>query len=370
MKMKKIVFMIGVLSNGGAERVISILAKELCDIGYEVSIITLYGDKNDYLLDERINIYPMSHVYSNKVVRFFELTYKTRKLMKKINPDVIISFVAIINIYTIISTAFLKNKLIVSERNDPYQNPENSNLRKLRDFLYRFSDGFVFQTNDAKKYFNGIIQDKGTIIPNPVKTELPLWNESKESKTIITACRLSRQKNLPMLIQAFSEVKKTFPEYKLKIFGIGELQNELSALIEEKGLKGDVLLPGFSNDIHNEMANSSLFVLSSNYEGISNSMLEALAIGIPVVSTDSPIGGARMFIRSGENGILTDVGNTKQLEKAMTKILLDKEFAIRLSLKSRELRKELSQEKIINMWINYINDICGGNDAISKSTKD
>lgn len=367
--MKRIMFVIGVLSNGGAERVISILAKELCDKGYEVSIVTIYGDKNDYVLDERVNIYPLSHKYKNKLLRFIEITQKTRNLIKSINPDIVISFVAIINIYTIISSAFLKNKLIVSERNDPYQNPENKYIRRIRDFLYRFSNGFVFQTNDAKKYFNRSIQDKGTVIPNPIKSNLPFWNDKKDNNTIITACRLSRQKNLPMLIQAFSEIREIFPDYKLKIFGVGELRDELLSLIDKMGLKESVLLPGFSNNIHYEIANSSLFVISSNYEGISNSMLEALAIGIPVISTDSPIGGAKMFIRSGENGILTKVGDTNELVDAMSKVLSNRDFSASLSYKSRKIRDELSNEVITNMWIKYIENIYGGQNA-SRNFKD
>lgn len=365
--MKNILFVIGVLSNGGAERVISILAKVFCDMGYKVNIITIYGDKNDYVGDDRVQIYPLSHKYKNRLIRFFEIIYKTRKLIKKLNPDVIISFVAIINIHTIISNAFLKYKLIVSERNDPYQNPENIIIRKLRDILYNFADGYVFQTDDARKYFSKKIQNKSTIIPNPIMSDLPYWNPNKKSKTIITACRLTKQKNLPMLINAFSKIKSKYPDYKLKIFGVGELRNELLALIEKLNLKEDVLLPGFSNNIHNEMASASLFVISSNYEGISNSMLEALAIGVPVVSTDSPIGGARMFINNGVNGILTKVGDTSDLVRAMDKILSDNEFAIRLSKESIKIRRKLSQDTITKNWIEYIEEILGGNNEFRKS---
>lgn len=363
-------FVIGVLSNGGAERVISVLAKELSDKGYEVSIVTIYGDKNDYMHDQRVRIYPISHKFRNRFVRSLEIIREIRKFIKKQNIDVVISFVAIVNIYTILSCVLSKTKLIVSERNDPYQNPENKYIRRLRDFLYRFSDGFVFQTDDAKKYFPLSIQEKGVVIPNPIISDLPYWNENNENKTIITACRLTRQKNLPMLIQAFSKFKVNFPEYKLKIFGVGELRDELLSLIEQLGLKDEVLLPGFSNNIHSEMANSSLFVISSNYEGISNAMLEALAIGVPVISTDSPIGGAKMFIKSGENGMLIRVGDTDGLVKAMNKVISDKEFAIRLSYKAREIRNKLSQEKIANKWIEYIEKICGGNYAKSKGYKD
>lgn len=367
--MKRILFVIGVLSNGGAERVISILAKEFCELGYEVSIVTIYGDKNDYMLDKRVNVYPILHKSKNKLIRFGELIHKTRKLIKMINPDLIISFVAIVNIYTILSNAFLGNKLIVSERNDPFQNPENKLIRHLRDFLYRFVDGLVFQTNDAKKYFPYSIQKKGTIISNPIKPNLPFWNGNIENKTIITACRLSRQKNLPMLINAFSKIKKDFPDYKLKIFGVGELRNELLNLISGMGLEKDVLLPGFSNDIHNEMVNSSLFVISSNYEGISNSMLEALAIGVPVISTDAPIGGAKMFINNNENGLLTKVGDAEELANAMKKILSDKDFAKQLSRSSLKIREELSRGEITKMWSEYMANIYGGKNARKKSIK-
>jgi glycosyltransferase involved in cell wall biosynthesis len=275
------------------------------------------------------------------------------KTIRKINPDVIISFDAPINIYTIISRAFLKNKLIVSERNDPYKYPGNKFVRKLRDILYHFADGFVFQTHDAKKYFPTSIQQKGTIIHNPISKKLPYWNENNTEKTIITACRLVHQKNLPMLIDAFSIFLETYPEYKLKIFGEGELRDELQTLVNKKGLTKKVLMPGFSKNIHAEMANSNLFIISSNYEGVSNSMLEALAIGVPVISTDAPIGGAKMFINDGVNGILIKVGDVEGLSNAMLRLISDKCLSISLSYEARKIRNELIPEKIVKHWINY-----------------
>lgn len=361
----KIMFVIGVLSNGGAERVISVLAKEFVKMGYKIDIITIYGDKNDYINDDKINIIPLHNPTKNKILRVLGIIKQLRILIKKRHPDLLISFVAIINIYTIISKAFMKTKLIVSERNDPYQNPENKYMRMLRDVLYRFCDGFVFQTEDAMKYFPTRIQNRGIIIPNPIKSDLPYWNRGSSEKTIITACRLVKQKNLPMLINAFAKFKKDFPDYKLKIFGIGEMHEKLVNIISELGLDNEVLLPGFSKEIHNEMAKSDLFVISSNYEGISNSMLEALAIGVPVISTDSPIGGARMFIRNGENGILTEVGNTDELYQAMKKIISDKHYASDLSEEARKIRMQLSPEVIFEKWHKYIQKICEVNNAKS-----
>lgn len=363
--MKRVVFVIGVLSDGGAERVISVLAKQFVSMGYKVDIATIYGDRNDYIEDSSIGIKPIIHETKNKLFRAIEIIFKLRKFIKRKNPDLVISFVAIVNLYTILSCFFLKVRLIVSERNDPYQNPESKPLRKLRNLLYRFCDGYVFQTDDAKRYFSNNIQKKGTVIPNPITSELPYWDRSNTEKVIISACRLVKQKNLPMMIHAFERLKKEFPEYKLKIYGIGELREELLSLINEIGLTDDISLPGFSINIHKEMVKSELFVLSSNYEGISNSMLEALAIGVPVVTTDSPTGGARMFIQSGENGILTDVGDTNQLFKAMKQIISDKQFASNLSKEATKVRNELSSEIIAKKWNEYIVRTCEGNNAKS-----
>ncbi|RDZ14688.1 glycosyltransferase [Priestia megaterium] len=355
--MKKIMFVIGVLSNGGAERVISTLSKEMSNQGYEVSIVTIFGDNNNYVDDKRIKLYPIKQSYRNKVLRGLTIVRKTRRLIKKKNPDMIVSFDATINIYTILSCMGIKNKLVVSERNDPYQNPTNKQVRKARDILYRFCNGFVFQTEDAKKYFMPDVQEKGTIIPNPIMPDLPYWEEGSHDKTIITASRLTGQKNLPMLIDAYINVSRRFPDYKLKIFGVGELREKLIDRVRELNLQDRVFFPGFSKDIHNEIKKSHLFVISSNYEGISNSMLEALAIGIPVISTDSPIGGAKMFIKDKENGILTRVGDTNQLSEAMIQILSNPKFAIKLSTEARKVREELHPTTISNRWIAYLREI-------------
>jgi GalNAc-alpha-(1->4)-GalNAc-alpha-(1->3)-diNAcBac-PP-undecaprenol alpha-1,4-N-acetyl-D-galactosaminyltransferase len=355
--MKKVMFVTGVLSNGGAERVISILAKEFCETGHDVSILTIFDDKNDYVIDKKIKIYSITHQYKNRLLKSFRIFNEIRKLFKKHNPDIIISFDATINIYTILSSAFLKNKIIISERNDPYNYPENKHIRNFRDFLYRYSDGYVFQTEDARNYFQLSVKEKSTIIPNPILSNLPYWNERSQEKIIITASRLSKQKNLPMLITAFSKFRINFPEYTLKIFGNGELREELLVLIDQLGLQGKVLLQGFSNNIHSEMQNSDLFIISSDYEGISNAMLEALAIGVPVISTDSPIGGAKMFIRSGENGILIKVGDTDQLVRSMNKVISNKGYATLLSYESRKIRNELSSKAIVEKWVKYAEEV-------------
>lgn len=352
----KVMFVIGILSNGGAERVISVVAEELSKKGYEVSIVTLYDRTNTYVKEEKVRLLSVEHKYRNRIIRAFENINGLRRLMKKEKPDIVISFVWQINVYSIIASIFTKTKLIISERNDPIHDPKSKYLRKIRDFMYQFSNGHVFQTENAKNYFSTKIRKNGTVIPNPIKEDLPFWDKDNNSKVIITACRLSKQKNLPMLIDAFEKVLVNYPEYILKIFGEGELRQDLISYIESKGLSDKIFLPGFSENIYDEMANSELFVISSDYEGISNSMLEALAIGIPVISTDTPTGGGKMFITNDENGILVDVGNVNQLAVAINKVISDKSFAVHLSSQSRLIRKELSPSNIAEKWIEYSRD--------------
>lgn len=355
--MKKILFVIGTLSNGGAERVISVLAEQLSKKGYEVGITTVYNNDNDYIRNGDINIINIEHKFKNRFLRAIQIIAELRKIIKKEKPDIVISFVWQVNIYTILSNIFNNTKLVISERNDPYSDPKNRYLAKLRNRMYSLCDGIVFQTEDAKNYFNSYINKKSTIIANPIKPNLPYWNEKKDDKTIITACRLMKQKNLPLLFDAFKDILNDYPEYVLKVFGEGELRNQLTEKISSMGLNDKIKLEGFSNNIHNEMASSSVFVISSDYEGISNSMLEALAIGVPVVSTDSPIGGARMFIESGKNGVLTSVGDCTDLYNGIKFVLDSKEKAINISYEARKIREKLEPDIIVNQWIDFCNEV-------------
>jgi len=352
--MKRIFFVIGSLSNGGAERVVSLIADKLDKVGYSVTIVTLTRPENNYIDNKNIKIISIDEFVSHSKMKYLQRVRLLRKILKNENPDVIISFVAIINIYTVLASLFLKNKIILSERNDPYQNPERKVIRIIRDILYNKADRIVFQTNDAKEYFNSSIKNKGIIIPNPIKSDLPYWKEDSAEKSIITACRLAHQKNLPMLIESYIKLIDEFPEYELIIFGEGELRNKLEKIISEKGLNKKIKLPGFSENIHDEMSKASMFIMPSNYEGISNSLLEALAIGVPVISTDSPIGGAKMFIQTNRNGILIKVGDGNALLDAMKKIADNTNFAKEISYESRKIRELLDLDKIIEKWVEVI----------------
>lgn len=355
--MEKIMFVIGQLSNGGAERVVSVLANSFADKGFDVSVVTLIKDEVAYELDKKVNYINIHTAFQNKLLRIASRTSGLRKTIKNIAPDVIIAFTTEINLYAIVANKFSEIPLIISERNDPYRDPPQKIVRKLRDAMYRNADGFVFQTPDAKAYFSRILKDKGTVIPNPISGNLPERYEGERTKRIVTVSRLYPQKNLGLLIRAFANVHKDFSEYRLEIYGDGYLREELCELTRSMGIWEYVDFKGYQTDVYKKIYDTALFVLPSDYEGISNAMLEALGMGIPVVCTDCPIGGARMFISNYENGILVPVNDEAALTEAMRRILLDKELSDRISANATEICNILSPDKIADKWCGYIDSV-------------
>jgi len=349
----RVVIAIDHFREGGAERVAAIVANKLCE-EHDVHAVVMEDGIRYPLNTDRITIhkveFPRGRV-SRKVMKFIRF----RMTLLDLNPDVVYAFGNVMSIYSALALKMSSCKalLISSERTDPTREPSNPFSRRLRDWAYAKSDCLVCQTEWVKEYFAQKMRTKLVVIPNPITPNLPQWKGS-ESKTIMTACRLAEQKNLPMLIDAFKEVANVHTDYKLVIYGDGELRQPLTEQIERLGLTQNVSLPGFSKDIHSAMVNSYMYVSSSDYEGISNSMLEALGIGIPTICTDCPVGGARMFIRDGENGMLTPVGDTKALVNAMLKMIDDKQFALSCSECSRQINEDINVDKIAKMWLSCI----------------
>ena len=353
----KIVFTISQLSGGGAERVVALLSGEMAKRGHKVSIVTLLDCPVVYEINPNVE-HVCLKCTNSRVVGTFKQIIGLRKTYRKLDPDVIISFLPVVNMTAIIANRGLRSKLVVSERNDPNQNPRKSVIRKCRDLLYKYADGFVFQTPDAKKYFEKYIGIRGTVIANPITGELPTFNGDRR-KSFVTAVRLEPQKNLELLIEAFALVHTVHADYTLEIYGDGSQKEKLQQYIDSKRMGDYIVLKGFKKNLHEAIYDATAFVLPSNYEGISNSMIEALGMGMPVISTDHPIGGARMFIKNGVNGYLVPVNGLNEMKRAMLKIIEDPNLANRMGNKAREICNKISVDTIVDEWINYINEVIG-----------
>lgn len=346
------------MAGGGAERVISILANEFDKRAIHVTILMTADSKLSYKLSTNVDLVCLGgRTYGNTHKRIERIKKMRRFFMER--PDsVIIAFGPDISIFTMLSLIGLKNKVILSERNDPAA----FSHKYIRNWAYGQADEVVFQTDQAMKCFPGRIRQKGIVIPNPVRSNLPeseyirLGVKRKITGKIVSVGRLEKQKNHNMLLESFGLFcsKQKDSEYSLHIYGDGILKEELEKKATELGIADNVVFEGFSSNVVDDICDADMYVLSSDYEGISNSLLEAMAIGLPVISTKCPIGGSEMCISDGENGLLTQVGNAESTANAMLRVANDSEYALSLAEKAFQIRHRYSGETIAKEWINTI----------------
>lgn len=370
-KNKKIVFCIDSLEKGGAERVVSVLANSFIE-NNEVYIVTIVNEKIQYELNSKVELIELGKEgkkHTNKILKkilfipnFIHRLRKMKKSFKNIEPDIIISFLPEACFFSIMANK-RKYKIIVSDRNDPNQEYKTFLYKFLMKKLYPKADGYVFQTINAKEYFDNIInfkQKKYDIIVNPVNPDFkkcPLISVRK--KNIVSVGRLTEQKNMELLIDSFYDICNKFPEYTLTIYGEGNKRDELEEKIKKLKLENRVFLPGVVNNLKDAIYDSTIFVMSSNYEGIPNALIEAMTLGLPVISTDCPCGGPRMFIKNGENGFLVEVNNRKKLAETMELLLENDDLREKIKKNATDIIKEVDINIINKKWDNFIKLVIG-----------
>mgnify|MGYP000976915002 CR=1 FL=1 len=360
---KTILFIISSLGGGGAERVVSELANYFSKEDIMVSILLISNDNVNYEIGENVKIIYGSNQIDgkNRISDFFSRVNLISKYVKLIQPDITISFLSTINIYSCLALGFSKNKLIVSERNDPKRSPAQKIKRLVRNIVYYLSDGYVFQTDEAKNYFSSKIKNKGVVIVNPIKPDLPDVYKGDRTKKIVAVGRLEEQKNYSLFIKAFKLIADDFKDYKVEIYGEGQERNKLEKLICELNLNSRVLLMGRHNDVHERIKDASLYVLSSHYEGMPNALMEALALGLPCIATNCSGGGPKTLITNGVNGILVPNNDEESLSKQMAFVLQNNQVGISLSKKASLVRDDFSIDIIGVQWLDYIEEIIGSN---------
>ena len=251
---------------------------------------------------------------------------------------------------------FNKIPVILSVRNDPKEEYKNIKRKIFMKILYPLADGYVFQTEEAKEYFSLKIQRKSVVIPNPINEDFIVDKpyDGEREKTIVTIGRIEKQKNQKLLIDAFKEVLKTHGEYKLLIYGEGSLKGKLIKYVEENKMSNNVIFKGKTDNVKREIYKSGIFVLSSNYEGMPNALMEAMLLGVPCISTNCSCGGPRDLIENDENGILIEVNNVDQLIKAINKIIENRDYSKKISINAIKIQKKYDPVKIINLWKKYM----------------
>lgn len=355
----KVLFVNSCLSDGGSERVMTLLANEFVKRGFETYMVLVRDNKEkNYYLDNQVKLRELKYGKCSKAIKFLKRIHLLRTYFMEVTPDVIISFTLDINVATLIAGAALPSRIIVSERNYPNAKEKNSFRMVLRwigqEQLYKKAYKVVLQTEQVKSFFNDEVIKKSVVIPNPINPKIPEVYTGERSKKIVAVGRFCEQKNFELLINAFAKFHEVYKDYKLVIYGDGLLRTEYELLLEKLKIGEYVALPGYVADVNDRMRDAAIYVSSSNYEGISNTMLEALALGIPCICTDCPVGGASMAIENGVNGILVPVGDENSLIDALIRVVEDADFANMLSKRAYLIRDTVSVEKIVDKWIEIL----------------
>lgn len=346
----KIAIFCATLERGGAERTTINLADFFVRHGVACDIITSSNPKEDE--------YPTP----DGVVRICaggKGVLKLRRAITQSRPDILIIMTTPSCIFAIPACIGMKLKTVVSERSAPKQAKIKMITKFLSHFFLRFADGFIFQTEDAKRYYDRLLHGRGTVIPNALLSDKfpELCLEGTRKKEIVSVGRLNPLKRHDMLIEAFSRLPHEYRDYTLTIFGEGTYRTTLEKLIIKKNLQDRVRLLGVRPDVLEQIRMSALFVLSSDYEGMPNALLEAMALGLPCISTDCPCGGPRSVIENGVNGVLIPVGDVEALTEAITEILGADEKASRMGQNAVKIREILDAEVIHHRWMEYLKSI-------------
>ena len=345
------------MGSGGAERVMATIANNLCRDN-EVQIVTLTDAESFYALDDRVKITGLGQSVdrTNKIsllatmlVGGIKTFFALKKKIKQEKPDVVLSFLQSANMIAVLLKMFGgKFRLVVSERCDPSERGFFD--RFFEKHFYHKADVIVCQSQKVVQFFSSKHQEKTAVIPNPIAASaIPDRFTGKRRHTVVGVGRLSEQKNFEMLIRAFSSLSEKFSDYTLEIYGAGPLEERLQSLIEQSGLVSRAKLMGVKKNVMHHISDVALYVMSSDYEGFPNALAEAMATGLPVISTDFSTGVAADIVKA-ENGIVIPVADEAALISAMEKMLDEEEKWDDFSYENRKLLHTLSEQRVIEMW--------------------
>lgn len=357
--MAKILCYIDNMQRGGAQRVMCNLVEHFNGSGHEVILC------NDFVLDPQKPQYSLSpevkRVYlekkwsGNVVTQNIKRIIALRRTIKDVKPEITLSFLGRPNIRMLIAAIGLKTRTIVSVRNDPYKEYGQSKFKKkITQSLFELADGCVFQTEDAKNYFSKSVQQRSCVIMNPVDERFFRILSSKPRRHVVTLGRLMKQKNQLMLIRAYASICHLFLADDLYIYGIGDMKEQLSDQANMLGIGDRVHFPGNTDNVTEVLSQAKLFVLSSDYEGMPNALMEAMAAGVASISTDCPCGGPKM-LNGGQDAIkLIPVGATDKLAEAMGLLLSNEDLRREYEQKAKERSQIFSPERIYSNWDQYL----------------
>lgn len=356
---KKYLFVIPTLSMGGAERIVSVLGNALYSNGRDVTVIKYYSCPDEYDTVPGVKIINLSGGSRNAYdgMSYFQKIRRLRSAIVSEKPDFIVPFLFQVARDVYLATQGLAVLVLQSIRIDPASGPASTYKRKFRDWLvYRSPCTFV-QNERQRAYFKKN-KDRIHVLYNPVSDSI-LQVEPAYPEQVFTICaagRLEYQKNFPLLIDAFCRAFPKEGEAVLNIYGTGSQAASLERIVKERKRTGSIRLMGRTDRLAEVYRNCDLFVLSSDFEGMPNALIEAMACGLPCVSTDCPTGPSDL-IDNGKNGLLVPVRDPEAMADAILRMCRDRDTAHAMGREAKEtIRQKCDAGNIARKMIS----ICEG----------
>lgn len=350
----KIVFLTSSIGFGGAEKMLFFVANSLQRRGNNCMILNLdraaaYVNTRTQQAEASIPVVTLTHGGHRDTVR--QIVRHTREF----GGQILVGFTEYPNLYGRLASMMLRIPSVMSERGDPSRTMGKGLATRVSKFLIGGSRGGVFQTPGAMAQYGHGLRKRGTVIPNPIFVNDPVpevpWELRK--KTVVSVGRLDNfQKRYDVMLEAFRIFYATHPDYRLKLWGDGEDAEKIRSWAVEKQIPVDFM--GVSARPMADIASDGMFLITSDYEGISNALLEAMAAGLPCVSTDHTPGGARLLISHRENGMLAPVGDCEKLAQAMSTLADDPTLAEKCGENAKKVLTRFAPEKIIDLWEQYL----------------
>ncbi|MEX0382539.1 glycosyltransferase family 4 protein [Spiribacter sp. 1M153] len=362
--MSRVLFVVSSMHGGGAERVAALLCNHWVAEGHHVTLMPTFSGRGNclYPLDERVRLdYLADRVGNrrqtliNKARRFTAL----RKAIRDIQPDVIVSFLTDVNVAAVLAAWGLKVPVVVSERTYPPALPLRRSLEALRRWVYPKATSVVVQTERGCSWLERYCpRAQGRVIPNPVFYPLPAGEPRLEpariipppAKVILAVGRLGEEKGFAHLIQAFGELAPDRPDWHLVILGEGGERRQLETRRDGVGLSDRVHVPGRAGNPGDWYALADVYVMSSRFEGFPNTLLEAMAHGLPVVSFDCATGPAEI-LREGVDGYLVPPEQGAEgLSRALAVLMDDESTRKTMGHAATDVRERFSPERVMAAW--------------------
>ncbi len=363
-KINHILFLVSSMDGGGAERVAALLSNHWVEQGHQVTLMPTFSGRGEclYPLNKRVRLdYLADRVgsQSRSVLNKFRRLLALRRSIRELAPDVIVSFLPHVNVAAIIAAWGMDIPVVVSERSYPPAMPIGPLLERLRLWTYPRANAVVVQTEEALEWLSHYCPNaQGYVIPNPVVHPLP-QSEPKvepagvirpERRVVIAVGRLNEEKQFNVLLEALALLLAVFSEWDLVILGEGSERRRLEHQCEQLGLTGRVYLPGRVGNMSDWYNRADLFVMSSRFEGFPNTLLEAMAHGLPAVSFDCKA-GPRDIIRDGVDGYLVPPkAGALGLSQTIEVLMRDDLIRHRMGEAAKSVRKRFSMARIATKW--------------------